>query len=328
LQGDELPRLVPEVRPPSRPPNPHTIWGLNEEDSFTVSVNIEKKTTVRIGDAPETTSTTNDHLTLYYHVVQVTSDKDCLMAVQIGLGDRNVTPTSPDPLQVASKTPPATENQAFGLVVSPDGTARVRSPKDVPELLRSLAIADPKVERLLSETCPEDVIVGWLARPFLITPRPGENASEQTWSQPVSIAMGNFGSVVLDAEMTLKPKDEEYSVVSISGKGRFRPLVVPEKLSETRSLLLSQVMVDLDEFSGTARVWKPVSKEKQANDVRPMLEDLNMTCRIHGSGLLEPDAAKAQKVSFEQVQVQSWLVTSHNIGLPEYRLPTIPFDAR
>lgn len=319
--ADELPGGALQIRPPRRPPNQNTIWGLNENDSFTVSVNIEKKTTVRIGDGPETTSRTNDVLTLNYYVTQVLPDKDCLFFIEIGLGDRAVNPEAPDAIQQASRTSPATDQQTLPLLVSPDGSARLRSKDDARKLMQSLAITDPQVERLLAEACPDDVIVSWLARPFWIAPRNEDKLKEQSWVQPVAIATGNFGSMIVDAEMKLESSDEEYANVSIGGKGRFRPLVVPEKVAETRAPLLKSVSVELDEFSGKARMWKSIQKEKPADNHRPMLEDLSLTCRIHGAGTLPArEKTPEQKVTFEQVQVQSWLVTAHSIGLLDYRL--------
>lgn len=331
--ADEIPGGELRIRPPRRPPNQNTIWGLNENDSFTVSVNIDKTTKVRIGDDPETVSRTNDQLTLNYFVVQVQPDKDCLMIVEIGLGDRNVDAKSPDAIQIAAKAPPATERQTLAMMVAPDGTVRARSPNDVQELMRGLAIADPQVEKMLSEACPEDVITGWLARPFWISPGINEKSTdqkEQSWVRPLTIAAGNFGSVLVDAEIKLETTDEEYSTVTIGGKGRFRPLVVPEKMAESRNMLLKSMTLELDEFSGKARMWRPPQEKTPAVDFRPMLEDMSVTCRLHGSGTLPARGKMAeQTVTFEQIQVQSWLVTAHSIGILDYRLsPSVPVEAR
>ncbi len=329
--ADEVPPGALQIKPARRPANKQTIWGLNENDNFTASVNIDKVTTVQLGDQKEIVTHTNDQLSLYYYIAQVLPNGDCILIVEVGTGERNVDEQSPDALKTASRQSFNTDQQSIPLIVHPDGTTELQSPHETRGLIQALVTTDPKAQRVLAETLTDEVVLSWLSTPFWANSKSLEkDPKAQLLTRTLSIAAGNFGSIHIDAELKPTAAEGDYTTVDFTGKGRFTPLALPAKVSQSREPLLSAMSIEVSDFSGRAKLWTPETPPSEQQEGRPLLDELNFSCRLRGEATLPARGQRSeQKLTFSQLQTQSWLVTAHSVGLQHRRLsPAMPIQLR
>ncbi|MFN9718244.1 MAG: hypothetical protein ACK58L_06080 [Planctomycetota bacterium] len=329
--ADEVPEGVLQIRPARRPANRQTIWGLNENDNFTVSVNIDKETSVQIDDQPDIVTHTNDRLSLSYYIAQVLPDGDCVVIVEAAAGERFVDETSPEAIKQASRYAARADQPSVTMIVHPDGSTELQAHQETRNLIQSLAAADSKAKRILSDSLTDDVVLGWLSTPFWATSKSLDQQQQAaTVARSLVVAAGNFGSIRIDAELKTLSPEGDYTSLELLGQGRFTPLALPEKVAQSRDSMLSSVSMEVSEFSGRARLWTPVTPQSEQQEGRPLLDDLTLTWRLKGKATLPARANRPERqLSFTQAQTQSWLMTAHSVGLQHGRLsPAMPIQLR
>lgn len=329
---------------PARADETNAIWGLKVGDRFVVSVLSVKHTEVTIGDQPATNSDTRDRFEIEYRVTQVKNSGDAVIAARLRKASRDVGEASPDSLKASARSARSLEDLRIGFEIDPTGQILTITERDRDFILSALSGLDIATSQLLRDSCPEDVIASWLSRPFWPGPTDSANAPPQEGDQKEqtkasltrkdSIAIGPFG--VMQATLELEPNaaDKKEDSIIVTGKGRFAPLVVPNRETISSKIPLVNVTAELDEYSGKILLAQEKSKDETLmpegsrpeslpevipgqKDVRFQSMELNI--RLHGSGTLKGTAGKAdQKITFRQTQMQSWILTELSLARSEY----------
>ena len=329
---------------PARADETNAIWGLKTGDRFVVSVLSVKHTEVTIGDQPATNSDTRDRFEIEYRVTQVKNSGDAVIAARLRKASRDVGEASQDSLKASARSARSLEDLRIGFEIDPTGQILTITERDRDFVLSALSGLDISTSQLLRDSCPEDVIASWLSRPFWAGPTDSADAfpqdadqKEQTMSSLTrkdSIAIGPFG--VMQATLELKPNaaDNKKNSMTVTGKGRFAPLVVPNRETISSKIPLQNVTAELDEYSGKILLAQKRQKNETPvpegsrpeslseiipaqNDVRFQSMELNI--RLHGSGTLKGTAGNAdQNVTLRQTQMQSWILTELSLARSEY----------
>jgi hypothetical protein len=329
---------------PARADETNAIWGLKTGDRFVVSVLAVKQTEVKIGDQPATNSDTRDRFEIEYRVTQVKNSGDAVIAARLRKASRDVGEASPDSLKASARSARSLEDLRIGFEIDPTGQILTITERDRDFILSALSGLDIATSQLLRDSCPEDVIASWLSRPFWpgptdsadVLPQEGDQ-KEQTkasLTRKDSIAIGPFG--VMQATLELEPiaADKKEDSIIVTGKGRFAPLVVPNRETISSKIPLVNVTAELDEYSGKILLAQKKTEDETPGpegsrpellpevipgqkDVRFQSMELNI--RLHGSGTLKGTAGNAdQKITFRQTQMQSWILTELSLARSEY----------
>jgi hypothetical protein len=140
----------------------------------------------------------------------------------------------------------------------------------------------------------------------------------------------------MQATLELQPNtaDKKEDSITVTGKGRFAPLVVPNRETISSKIPLQNVTAELDEYSGKILLAQEKSKDETPmpegsrpeslpeiipgqKDVRFQSMELNI--RLHGSGTLKGTSGNAdENVNFRQTQMQSWILTELSRARSEY----------
>ncbi|MFO1002492.1 MAG: hypothetical protein U0936_19350 [Planctomycetaceae bacterium] len=329
---------------PAHADETNAIWGLKAGDRFVVSVLAVKHTEVTIGDQPATNSDTRDRFEIEYRVTQVKNSGDAVIAARLRKASRDVGEASPDSLKASARSARSLEDLRIGFEIDPTGQILTITERDRDFILSSLSGLDIATSQLLRDSCPEDVIASWLSRPFWAGPTDFANGPPQEGDQKEqtksyltrkdSIAIGPFG--IMQAMLELEPNsaDKKGDSITVTGKGRFAPLVVPNRETISSKIPLVNVTAELDEYSGKILLAEEKSKDETPmpegsrpeslpeiipgqKDVRFQSMELNI--RLHGSGTLKGIAGNAdQKITFRQTQMQSWILTELSLARSEY----------
>ena len=329
---------------PARADESNAIWGLKTGDRFVVSVLSVKHTEVTIGDQPATNSDTRDRLEIEYRVTQVKNSGDAVIAARLRKASRDAGEATQDSLKASARSARSLEDLRIGFEIDPTGQILTITERDRDLLLSALSGLDVSTSQLLRDSCPEDVIASWLSRPFWagptdsadVLPQEGDQ-KEQTRSSLTrkdSIAIGPFG--VMQATLELKPNaaDNKKNSMTVTGKGRFAPLVVPNRETISSKIPLQNVTAELDEYSGKILLAQkkpkdetPVpagSRPESLPEIIPAKNDVHfqtmeLSIRLHGSGTLKGMAGNTdQNVTFRQTQMQSWILTELSLARSEY----------
>jgi hypothetical protein len=329
---------------PTRADETNAIWGLKTGDRFVVSVLAVKHTEVSIGDQPATSSDTRDRFEIEYRVTQVKNSGDAVIAARLRKASRDAGEASQDSLKASARSARSLEDLRIGFEIDPTGQILTITERDRDFILSALSGLDISTSQLLRDSCPEDVIASWLSRPFWagptgsadVLPQEGDQ-KEQTkasLTRKDSIAIGPFG--VMQATLELQPNaaDKKAESMTVTGKGRFAPLVVPNRETISSKIPLQNVTAELDEYSGKILLAQEKPKDETPvpegsrpesqpqiipgkKDVRFQSMELNI--RLHGSGTLRGTAGNAgQNVTFRQTQMQSWILTELSLARSEY----------
>ena len=322
----------------------NAIWGLKTGDRFVVSVLSVKHTEVTIGDQPATNSDTRDRFEIEYRVTQVKNSGDAVIAARLRKASRDVGEASQDSLKASARSARSLEDLRIGFEIDPTGQILTITERDRDFVLSALSGLDISTSQLLRDSCPEDVIASWLSRPFWAGPTDSADVlpqdadqKEQTMSSLTrkdSIAIGPFG--VMQATLELQPNaaDNKKNSMTVTGKGRFAPLVVPNRETISSMIPLQNVTAELDEYSGKILLAQkkpkdetPVpagSRPESLPEIIPAKNDVHfqtmeLSIRLHGSGTLKGMAGNTdQNVTFRQTQMQSWILTELSLARSEY----------
>ncbi len=322
----------------------NAIWGLKTGDRFVVSVLSVKHTEVTIGDQPATHSDSRDRFEIEYRVTQVRNSGDAVIAARLRKASRDVSEASQDSLKASARSARSLEDLRIGFEIDPTGQILTITERDRDLLLSALSGLDVPTSQLLRDSCPEDVIASWLSRPFWagptdsadVLPQEGD-PKEQTKSSLTrkdSIAIGPFGVMQTTLELEPNAADKKKESITVTGKGRFVPLVVPNREMISSKIPLQNVKAELDEYSGKILlaqekpgVDKPLpegSRPESLPEIIPAQNDVHfqsmeLTIRLHGSGTLKATAGNAdQNLIFRQTQMQSWILTELSFARSEY----------
>lgn len=308
---------------------PTTLWSLRTGDRFVVQIFIVKQTEVTIDEQPPTTSDTRDRFEIEYQVTESLKSGDLVFSARLRKVTREAGVGAPASLRSSSPAVRSLEELRLKFQVDPLGYITSINSKERDALLAALSALDPTAWQLLRESCPDEVIIEWFARPFWTAVDPAANSNNKsagTLQYPdreAAIALGAFG--VLKTTLALQPDTGagEENSVTISGTGRFSPLVIPPSSQSPGRLPLKDFTAELDEFSGRVRL----SNDNEEIEAGPkptrsrMFQSMETTARLHGAGLMQKlPASDFAKVSFQQTQIQLWVVTEQS-----FAEPLIPF---
>ncbi len=321
-----------------------TVWGLKAGDRFVVSVLSVKHTEVTIGDQPATSSDTRDRFEIEYRVTQVRNSGDAVIAARLRKASRDVGDESQDSLKASARSARALEDLRIGFEIDFTGQILTITARDRDAVLAALSGLDVSTSQLLRDSCPEDVIAAWLSRPFWagltghVDELPQGSDQKEKQKSPLtrkdSIAIGPFG--VMQATLELQPNtaDEGEESMTVTGQGRYVPLVVPNRDSISSKIPLQNVTAELDEYSGKIHLSRAKPKDETPMpegdlpelqpEVIPRQKDVHfqsmeINIRLHGNGTLKGAVGKAdQNVAFRQTQMQSWILTELTFARSEY----------
>jgi hypothetical protein len=313
---------------------PATLWGLRAGDRFVIQVFIVKQTEVTIDDQPPSISDTRDRFEIEYQVSETLKTGDLVFLAGLKKVTREAGAGAPTSLKSSSPAVRSLEELRLKLQVDPLGNITRIDPKEKEAMLAAMAALDPTAWQFLRESCPDEVIIEWFARPFwtavdTTTDRGEKNADKPNYPErQAAIALGAFG--VLKTTVTLQPDagTGEENSITISGTGRFAPLVTPPSSQSASRLPLKDFTAELDEFSGRVRMSNATvevaeESEPEAAPVPPlnrMFQSMETTARMHGTGLMQKlPTADFAKVSFQQTQIQLWVLTEQSFA--ESQLP-------
>lgn len=331
------------------------IWGLKAGDRFVVSVLSVKHTEVTIGEQPATSSDTRDRFEIEYRVTQVRNSGDAVIAAKLRKASRDVSEASQDSLKASARSARALEDLRIGFEIDSTGQILTITERDRDAILAELSGLDVSSSQLLRDSCPEDVIASWLSRPFWSGPTgsadelpPGgdqQGQAKSPLSRKDSIAIGPFGVMQTTLELQSNAAENRDSM-TVTGRGRFVPLVVPSRENTASKIPLQNVTAELDEYSGKILLGREKPKDETPEpegglpalrpEVIPRQKDIHfqsmeINIRLHGSGTLKGTAGSAdQNVAFRQTQMQSWILTELSYARSEYLfdvpvpLPAVP----
>lgn len=329
---------------PARADETNAIWGLKTGDRFVVSVLAVKQTEVTIGDQPATNSDTRDRFEIEYRVTQVKNSGDAVIAARLRKASRDVGEASPDSLKASARSARSLEDLRIGFEIDPTGQILTITQRDRDSILSALSGLEISTSQLLRDSCPEDVIASWLIRPFWAGPTDSADVllqdgdqKEQTTSSLTrkdSIAIGPFGVMQATLELKSNAVDNNKHLITVTGKGRFARLVVPNRETISSKIPLVNVTAELDEYSGKILLAQKKPKDETPvpegsrpeslpeiipgqKDVR--FQSMELDIRLHGSGTLKGSAGNAdQNITFRQTQMQSWILTELSLARSEY----------
>jgi hypothetical protein len=329
---------------PTRADETSAVWGLKAGDRFVVSVLSVKHTEVTIGDQPATSSDTRDRFEIEYHVTQVRNSGDAVIAARLRKAVRDVEESSQDSLKASARSARALEDLRIGFEIDSTGQILTIAARDRETVLAALSGLDVSASQLLRDSCPEDVITSWLSRPFWtgltgqvddLPQGSDQNEKQKTpMTRKDSMAIGPFGVMQVTLELEPKAADDGEESMTVTGQGRFVPLVVPNRDSVSSKIPLQNVAADLDEYSGKILLSREKPRdetpvpENDLPDLRPEViprqrdvhfQSMEINVRLHGSGTLKGAVGSAdQSVIFRQTQMQSWILTEMSFARSEY----------
>jgi hypothetical protein len=308
-----------------------SVWELRGGDRFIVNVFVVKHTEVTVGEKPPVTSDTRDRFEIEYRVLEVLKTGDVVLAARLRRSVRETGESSPGSLKTASQSKSTLEDLRIRIQVDPAGQVLPLDELERESVLSTLSGVDPATVRLFRDSCPEEVIAGWFGRPFW-TASDSTEANGQIPERSDSLSFGPFGTMRTQLTITTRPAADLRREYLIAGKGRFVPLVVPESIGSQKTVLLTDVVAELEEYSGKVTAPGDSDAEEPPEDVPRSLpfQSMDLTVRFQGSGMFQTsENSPRQKLLFRQTQVQSWILTSHTFGRPEVPLGIpVPPDVR
>lgn len=322
------------------------VWGIRAGDRFVVSVIVVKRTEVSIGDLAPAISDTRDRFEIEYRVAQVRVSGEAVIVAQLRKANRTVANASAESLMSSAPAVRSLEDLRITFEIDPSGEIfSITGPNKEP-VLAPLSGMDSSMTTILRDSCPEEVLYSWLARPFWPgqplkrtdlhdseTPDKAEASAPGSLKRTDAISIGPFGT--LQSSVSLTPqvtKDGERSLL-VAGRGRFVPLAVPDSERASLTIPLRDVTAELDEFVGKIRLSTQNSAIPESAPGEPSLlpipqhprfehgidfQSMEITIRLHGAGtFISSPGREPQKVAFSQTQMQSWILREHSFARPE-----------
>lgn len=311
--------------------------GLRPGNEITVLVASSRRTDIAVDGQPEVTRETSESLQIQYRVVAIERSGDVLVKAIVRKMDR----------QPSSSALTRLTGESFALEIHPDGSVSTLTSADREVLVTQLSNGDPESAQVLRKCLSEETIESWFSVPFWMI-RPDENhKNPDIWERSHDVSLGTLGSLQLALNFHSGEIQDNMANVEIAGDAHFRPLVLPDKESAGFPFL-SNANVEIDEVSGTGRIYVPSPDPVEPRRARPQFESVEWTLRLHGNAQLplekpqktaaipdpqddntaEPDLShKTGTVTFRQTQHHNWTLQSFSIGMPrmlEYDRLAVP----
>ncbi len=305
-----------------------TLWGLRARDRFVSNLKIVKETEVTIGDQLPVTSSTLDEVEIEYTVAQILNADDALIVARVLSVSRETGAGSSGSLQSSAAAVQILEDATIVFHVDSEGEVTRINPSDRDTIFAGISNMDTTTTGLLQDACPDEVIGDWFGRVFWIAASEEKIRKGAAWQSSGQMALGGFGTLRATAEFTPGKYTDGFTSVAIKGSGQFVPLVVPESRTSKRQSVLKDFTVELDEYSGKARMFseKAGLDNESPPQMHPAFGSMELTTRIHGKGI--STAAIPQAVTFRQTQNQTWILTKPTPGLGSFQFDIpIPSDA-
>lgn len=313
------------------------FWGLRQGNEFTVLMATSRHTDISVDGQADITRETSESLLIQYRVLAIERSGDVSIRTIVRKADRR-------PSSVAL---PRLAGATFVITIHPDGNVSADSPEGRDALLTNLSHGDTESAQVLRKCLTEETIASWFSIPFwLIRPiEDGRIAGE--WERNHDVSLGTLGSLRMDLNFRLGEIKDNMADVVIASDTHFRPLILPDADS-AEFPFLTNASVEIDEVSGTGRLFVALPDTDQPPRPRPEFESVSWTLRLHGDAQLPsarrqkpvvplgpdggagatPDVAqKPARVTFRETQHHVWTLQSFSIGVPrmfEYDRLDIP----
>ena len=300
------------------------FWGLKQGDKFSVVVADSRRTDIVVDGEPEVTQQSSESMQIQFTAVDFERTGDVIVRAYMQRIERK-----PEVAVLAGLNAPP-----IFLRIQPDGKVSMLNPESRELLLASLTDRDPEAMNVLKKCMTDESIASWFSIPFW-PPGPAESADEkESWERSQEVSLGTLGTLQMDMSLLRGKTEDNMSKLAITGKARFRPLVLPE--TETATFpFFSNVSIEIDEIFGTGQMYQLLPDENDAAPQRPGFESIEWTIRLHGEAMLrspvsvktksgEPAESEisttqktqdsARKVTFRQTQHSVWTLQSFEHG--------------
>ena len=302
------------------------FWGLRQGNEFTVLMASSRRTDIAVDGQPEVTRETSETLLIQYRVVAIERSGDVSITAFVRKTDRR--PPSALLTRLAGVT--------FELTIHPDGNVSADTPEGRDALATYLSNGDPESVQVLRKCLTDDTIASWFSIPFWMI-RPAEDRKKaDAWERNHDVSLGTLGSLRMDLSFRVGDIKDNMASVVIASDEHFRPLVLPDTDSAAFPFL-SNVSLEIDDVSGTGRLYVASPDADEPPRSRPEFESVEWTMQLHGDAQLplaklqknaavpgsDDDAApktdvakKTAKVTFRETLHHDWTLQSYSIGVP------------
>ena len=315
------------------------FWGLRPGNEITVVVVSSRRTDIAVDGQPEVTRESTESLQIQYRVVAIERSGDVIVKAIVRKMDRQ------PPSSILARLTGA----AFSLAIHPDGNVSTLTSEGRDALVTHLSNGDPESAQILKKCLTDETIGSWFSAPFWMIRRVEGDDPQDAWERSHDVSLGTLGSLQLDLNFRLSDVQDSMANVVIAGDAHFRPLVLPDTVAAALPFL-SNASVEIDEVSGTGRIYVAAPDADEPPGARPGFETVEWTLRLHGNAqlpLTKPaktaavpgsgnDSTTEQDVSprtgavtFRQTQHHLWTLQSFSIGIPrmlEYDRLAVPIN--
>ncbi|MDA1231140.1 MAG: hypothetical protein O2856_10230 [Planctomycetota bacterium] len=309
------------AQPPGEVPG---FWGLRRNNHISVLVASSRRSEISVDGQPPVIQETSDSMQIRFTVAAFERTGDIIVRAIISQIDREPSAGALSRLNVAP----------VFLRIQPNGEVSTATPESRERLVMNLTNSDPESANTLKKCLTDETLASWFSVPFWMVGSPDAAEKKKLWNRTHDLSLGTLGTLQL--EMSFQPGEvtNNFANVAIKSESRFRPLVLAD--AETSAFpFLSDVSVEVDEVSGTGRMFFASLDDDKSHRPRPEFESVEWTVQIHGKAKLlsaqgkkstEPGSAdkdagavqdvsdKAGNVTFKQTQHHLWTLQSFDIG--------------
>lgn len=303
------------------------LWGLTYSNSFSVETTVERTTTVKIGDGPESVHQSTETIVVEYRMAAIQQSEIALRAT-IASCNRSGESSSQPFGQLAAQQIGICKGLQVYLNLDADGV--VTSITQGSATGARVLAGGPGEDSDLLAACWNDRVIGsWLGRPFWCGLKPDEWKQEATWEHTDDVSLGLLGQLRNIVTCTMKEVTDDKAEVLITGNARHIPLT-SLNWPEAAPLKLGDVTVSVDQFSGSAKMIrpkKPVALDAQNSrfspppSLRPLFDSLLLSWKISGETKIKVGDSERPVVFNQQRKERSRLLPGYQIGQPRMALP-------
>ena len=296
----------------AQPPEvPDSFRQLKPGTEITVLAASSRRTDIAVEGQPEVTTESSETMQIQYRIVGLDPSGNMVIRALVQNLDHRPRNANVSQLRFAPVL----------LGIQPDGIIRALNPAARDALISNLSNGDPESMQVLRTCLTDETIAGWFSVPFWML-RPGiGDAVENVWERGHEVSLGALGSLHMDLSFQAETPENKFAKVVITGKGRFLPLVLPDSKA-TAFPFLSDATVEIDELSGTGKLFAATPDDTDQSPQRPEFESLEWTIRLHGNANLVPanatkkatESGMPPKVTFRQLQNHVWTLQRFTAG--------------
>lgn len=313
-------------------------WGLQRQDRFSIETVIQRETSLKLDDSRAQVYSTQDTLVLEYQVQNELPGGDLAIRVSVKTAERDSDAAVAS--DGVSRQMGLLRDLAVVIVVDPDGN--IKSIPGFREALNKLADIHGASRSILNSSVSQDVFAAWLNQPFQVTGIRGEWEVGSEAQFLHQLTLGPWGAIRTVGTAKVESIDEGMASLQITGNARHVPPTAPADNGPAAPIRVSDVKVQIEEFSGSARAIPRNLKADNAEDAdatpqddrpeaaqpvreRPPFESSTLTILCSGDARVSSGGTE-QQLHFEHRQIQtSRLLPNHRIGVqPELRIFEIP----